>query len=184
MPIKRYNKEAPKQPDECSGGLVVIDSTHRMIHEGGMYSITVWDLAVVDTGTLSIGMTIPAGIVVHFKEVQATGYGWPFKMTALLYESFTPSGTYKIPNNHCVLPNFQPSLCTVNINPTGWTPSDQFGILFGGGTSIAGTGSSGASSFTSDYIVGAGTHVLVGENISGATAEIMLRMTWIEVEAS
>ena len=183
MALQKYNKENPEQPDSFTGGLVVTEDTHQMIHKGGMYSTTIIDDAVVDTGTLSIGMNIPTGIQVSLKSIIALGFGWYFKLTAMPYTSFTPSATYKTPNNHCLLSCAPASLCTINVNPTGLVSSDQFGFVFGGGTSVAGQGSSGTGSFTSEFIIGAGNHGIIVENLSGATSLIQVRLVWLEMEA-
>lgn len=183
MALSKYDKTNPLQPCRTTGGLVTTQELDQLARRGGLYSVTVFDLAVIDTGTISLGMTIPTGIEIIIKSATARGFGWPFKMSALMYESFTPSVTYKTPNNHLVIAGSIASLCTVNVNPTGWTPSDQFATLFGGGTAVAGQGSSGTESFGTDYILGAGTHVLIGENLTGSTAEMQLSLTWVEFYA-
>lgn len=180
MALQKYTSEAPRQPEECTGALVVTDYEHQAIHLGGMFSCTIWDTAVIDTGTLSLGMNIPTGYEISLKDVRCTGFGWPFKLTAMPYTSFTPSATYKTPNNHCVKAGTPASLCTLNVNPTGIVSSDQFGFLFGGGTSVAGTGASGQGSFTREFRLQAGNHALMAENLTGATAAIMIQLTWIE----
>lgn len=181
MAINKYNKESPNQPDDFTGGLVTTTSDHQMIHQGGMFNLTVYDTAIVDTGTLTLGFEIPTGFCIALKALNTFGFGFYWTLHAVPFTTYTESGTYLTPNNHLICPTAPSSVAIVNKNPTGVASSGPLGFIFGGGTSIAGTASSGYGHLDSEYIFKAGKHAVVLTNQTGSTAAGQLQFTWIEM---
>lgn len=180
MAIRRYNKEAPNQPDEVTGAQVTIDTDHQSIHLGAMYNLTYWDSAVVSGGTIVLGFEVPTGLRVAFKSAVALGFGWYWTFQVEPFTSYTESGTFLTPNNHNVSTDAVPSLVKVNLNPTGYTTTFPLGFVFGGGTGVAGTGSSSGGRLDDEYGFSAGKHVVVITNNTGATGLGQVQLTWIE----
>ena len=180
MAIHRYNSEAPNQPDHITGALVTIDTDHQSIHLGAVFSLSVWDDAVIDTGTLALGFEVPSGLRVAVKGCELTGFGWYWKIGVAVFTTYTESGTYLTPNNHNVDPNSAASLVKVNLNPTDLPTVFPLGFVFGGGTGIAGTGQSAIGKLSGEFGFGAGKHCMVLTNLTGATGLGQIRLNWIE----
>jgi hypothetical protein len=161
MAINRYNKEHPTQPDEITGALVTIDTDHQSIHKGAVFSLSVWDTAIVDTGTLALGFEVPADLRVAVKGCHLFG-------------------TYLTPNNHNVDPSAPASLVKVNLNPTNLPTVFPMGFVFGGGTGVAGTGQSAVGELSGEFGFSAGKHCIVLTNLTGATGLGQIRLNWIE----
>lgn len=180
MAINRYSKERPTQPDEVTGALVTIDTDHQSVHKGAMFSITHFDEAIVDTGTLALGIEIPEGLRVALKGLEVFAFGWYWKMEAAPFSAYTESGTWITPNNHDVSVDCCPSLVKVNINPTDLPSVYPMKFVFGGGTGVAGTGDSAIGALHNEYGFSAGKHVVKITNLTGETALGQIQLDWIE----
>lgn len=180
MAVHRYSKEHPTQPDHITGALVTIDTDHQSIHRGAVFSLSEWDDAIVDTGTLAIGFEVPTGLRVAVKGCELTAFGWYWEIGVAAFTTYTESGTYLTPNNHNVDASAPESLVKVNLNPTNLPSVFPMGFVFGGGTGVAGTGASAIGHFSGEFGFSAGKHCIVLTNRSGATALGQIRLNWIE----
>lgn len=181
MAVNEYNKEAPIQPDLVTGGMVVIDSDHQMVHRKAMYTVTYYNLAVVNNGTASLGLTIPNGFEIHIKDMNIVADGFPWVFDAVIDATYTNSGTFLIPFNHYSSSTAPLSTMSVNVNPTSLPAEGDYAILFGGGTGVAATSSTGGFSPDAEYILHPGNHLLRATNKSGATNEYGIALTWYEI---
>ena len=182
MAVKSYNSESPVQPDILTGALAAIDSDHQMVHRYGMFTITHYNLAVADEGTVSIGFIIPTGFEIHIKQFGILGDGFPWVFDALVYTTFTESGTYLTPINHHMSTSPPPSQLTANLNPTDLPAEGNYKILFGGGSGLGGTTSAGGFSPSTEYIMHAGSHLIRATNKTGSTNEFSIVFTWYELD--
>lgn len=182
MAVSEYNKESPIQPDIVTGGMVVIDSDHQMVHRYATFSISYYDLTVADSGTLSLGLTVPADHEIHIKNLFVSGAGYPWIFDGVALTSFTPSITYIIPFNHHMSSTAPESVVTVNVNPTGLPAQGDYKFLFGGGTGVGGTGSSGGFSPVEEFVMHPGNYLMRLTNSTGAVNEANIVMTWYEIK--
>lgn len=180
MAVNRYSKERPVQPDEITGALVTIDTDHQSIHRGAMFSLSVWDDAIIDTGTLALGFEVPEGIRAAVKGCELTGFGWYWKIGVAAFANYTDSATWLTPNNHDVSTDATASLIKINKNPTNLPSVYPMGFIFGGGTGLAGTGTSSAGRLSAEFGFSAGKHCMVLTNLTGETGLGQIRLDWIE----
>lgn len=182
MAVSEYNKEAPNQPDDITGGLVIINSDHQMVHRSATFSVSYYDLTVADSGTLSLGISVPANHEIHLKTLFVSGDGFPWIFDGVPLTTFTPSVTFLTPFNHYMSATAPASVVTVNVNPTGLPAEGDYVFLFGGGTGVGGRTSTGGYSPTEEFIMHPGNHLVRMTNNSGAVNEGNIVMTWYEIK--
>lgn len=181
MAVQEYNSESPVQPDTVTGGLVVINSDHQMVHRYATFSVSYYDLAVADSGTLSLGLTVPTGFEIHLKNLFVSGAGFPWIFDGVPHTTFTPSATFITPFNHHMSTTAPASVVTVNVNPTGLPAEGDYVFLFGGGTGVGGSATSGGYSPVEEFIMHPGNHLIRMTNDTGGANEGSIVLTWYEI---
>lgn len=182
MAVSEYDKTAPIQPDIVTGGMVTIDSDHQMVHRYATFSVAYYDLTVADSGTLSLGITVPTGFEIHLKTLYVSGDGFPWIFDGVPHTTFTPSVTFLTPFNHHMSLTAPASVVTINVNPTGLPAEGDYKFLFGGGTGVGGRTSTGGYSPSAEFVMHTGNHLVRLTNNSGAANEGNIVMTWYEIK--
>lgn len=182
MAVKEYNKESPNQPDDVSGGMVVIDSDHHMIHRYAMFTTNYYNLTIADNGVLALGLEVPTNYEIHLKALNVVGYEFPWILDASPHITYTESGTYKVPFNHHMSTSPPASKVIVNVNPTGLPATGEYSFVFGGGSGVGGTGSSGAYSPSAEFIMHSGKHFIRITNKTGSINTGGVVLVWYEID--
>lgn len=185
MAVMEYDKSIPNQTEEKTGAQTVINSDHRMTHMKGMFTAIALDAALADNGFLRMGITVPADLEIHLKNVNLWGVGVPFQMKFYRFPTFTHA-TAITPINHYIKASGVPaSLITCSKNPTGISSSgNDMILLFGGGTGVGGTSSGGVYSPTAEFILNEGDFIIEIQNLTGGVAETQMILTWYELQES
>jgi len=169
------NRKTLQKIDSEGGSGVVISHTHYEIHEGNAYSFTAKKVDLADSAEYAITMTLPAGGVMHFKNLDPWMNNARGEIDLVSAPtSFSGGKAVSIFNHNRTVTATTGAVVKESATFAGGTVIDTT-FLGGGGANVAAK-AGGQNNTDIEWILNsATTYVLNMKNFSGAAATMTLK---------
>lgn len=168
--------------EKDTGAVRTITNEHSLIHIGYLFSLSSFDEAIADDGTMLVELITPADHEIHLKEAFAWTEGALAKAELIEAPTLTTGVTPVTPVNRKRIPPLVASSVVAKSNPTGISGGTALEtVLFGGG-GVGAASNSGQQILVLEWELKLSTTYLVRfTNLAGATKAGSMELFWYEL---